>query len=637
MKEAQKKDWKSPALIFEQYKRGVDYKAGLGERGLYQQSRINERFYMGNQWHGARCGDQKPLVRYNIIKRIGDYKMAMAAGSSLAVNFSAEGVPNTTEMKERVRERKELYRLRNNDQTVEEPAAKVSDAEEINLVMEALSDYHKVTAERVKFDDLKSKALRRAFTSGTGILYTWWDPLIKTGLYADEGRTSPITGDIRCEVLDVENVYFGDPSLDDVQEQPWIIIAQRRRVEELKREAKRNHRPSEEVEAIRSDRDREYMAGEDDAEPEDACKATVLTKFYKKWDDAGESYTIRAVRVVQGATVRGEWDTRLRLYPIAKMSWETATNCVYGVSEITYLIPNQIAINRAITASANAVMLKGMPIMVVNEDVVSAPVTNDPGQIIPVSGAEDLSACIHYVAPQNFTPQFDNLINSMIANTLTQAGANDAALGDMRPDNTSAIIAVREAATMPMQLMQNRFYSFVEDVARIWAEFWVTMYGTRSLKIEDDKGDWYIPFDGNKFKNTIINARVDVGPASLWSEIQAQQTLDNLFAAQLLDPLQYLERLPKGSVPDQTGLVRELKDRKAAAEQPAAPTNPPAPAPEAAPPVPAPQEMPAPEGMPDPAALVQMLSPEAREKFMALTDEQKQAVITQMMQNVNGG
>lgn len=190
---------------------------------------------------------------------------------------------------------------------------------------------------------------------------------------------------------------------------------------------------------------------------------------------------------------------------------------------------------------------------------------------------------------------------------------------------------------MPMQLMQNRFYSFVEDVARIWAEFWVTMYGTRSLKIEDDKGDWYIPFDGNKFKNTIINARVDVGPASLWSEIQAQQTLDNLFAAQLLDPLQYLERLPKGSVPDQTGLVRELKDRKAAAEQPAAPTNPPAPAPEAAPPVPAPHEMPAPEGMPDPAALVQMLSPEAREKFMALTNEQKQAVIAQMMQNVNGG
>lgn len=227
-----------------------------------------------------------------------------------------------------------------------------------------------------------------------------------------------------------------------------------------------------------------------------------------------------------------------------------------------------------------------------------------------------MGECIRYVAPANFTPQFDNLVNSMIGNTLTQAGANDAALGDVRPDNTSAIIAVREAATMPMQLLQNRFYFFVEDVARIWAEFWVNLYGKRSLKIRDDSGDWYIPFDGTKYRDVIINARVDVGPASLWSEIQSRQTLDNLFAAQLLTPLQYLERLPKGSVPEQTALVRQAREQVEAQQTAEAP----------------PAEPENSGDMPDPAEFVQMLSPEMQEKFMGLSDEQKQAVLTRMMQ-----
>ena len=35
--------------IFTQYEHGVAYKNGIGKRGLYQQNRINERFYAGDQ------------------------------------------------------------------------------------------------------------------------------------------------------------------------------------------------------------------------------------------------------------------------------------------------------------------------------------------------------------------------------------------------------------------------------------------------------------------------------------------------------------------------------------------------------------------------------------------------------------
>ena len=58
--------------------------------------------------------------------------------------------------------------------------------EEVTLVMSALSDYFNVTAERVKFEDIKEQALRNSYISGTGIVYTYWDERIRTGLYADQ-------------------------------------------------------------------------------------------------------------------------------------------------------------------------------------------------------------------------------------------------------------------------------------------------------------------------------------------------------------------------------------------------------------------------------------------------------------------
>ena len=549
----------NPGRIAEEYAIGVRFKQGLGTHGLYEQNKINERFFVGDQWYGANCGNDRPLVRHNVIKRIGDYKLAVVGSSPIAVNYSAEGVPNT------IGEKEKIHRIR------EEMAAgeiagliintEIPTDEEINLIMSSLSDYFRVTAERVKFDDLKETALRNAYQSGTGILYTYWDDRIRTGLYADESQSTPIVGDIGCEVLDIENVYFGDPNLDDVQGQPYILIAQRKSVAAVRREARRNGVPEFEIDKIQTDRDTGNMAGDiSELEPDESHKTTLLTKFWKEWDKDGKNYKIMAVKTCCGVTVRKKWDMKIRLYPLAKFSWERRRNCAYGESEITYLIPNQIAINRMITASVWAVMMMGMPIMIINGDTVPGEITNDPGQIIRIYGDQnDVASAVRYVNPPNFSPNFDNNIASLINNTLTQSGANDAALGDIRPDNTSAIIAVREAATMPLQQVQARFYSFCEDVARIWAEFWVMLYGDRKLKIEDDTGTWYMPFKADRYKNLLISTRVDVGASNLWSESQSIRTLDNLFDRQVIDVIQYLTRLPKGTIPNLNGLIRDLQ------------------------------------------------------------------------------
>ena len=528
-----------PEQVQAEYRQATDYKRQLGSRGLYEQTRINERFYTGDQWYGVNCGDSRPLVRYNVIKRIGDYKMAVVGAQPVSVRFSAEGVPVTAVSTQLV----EGYRgaLRRGQKPETLPAEAAAQA-----MATALTDYFGTTARRLKWEELKQRVLRNAYISGTGVLYTYWDDRIRTGLYADEARTAPICGDIAAEVLDIEQVYMGDPSVEDVQMQPYVIIAQRRPVSEIRRLAKANgcRRWAE----IRGDEN----------EPKDGGHATLLTRFWKEWDETGNA-VVRGMQVCGAVTVREPWELGIRLYPLTVFRWEEKRHQCYGESEIPYLIPNQIAINRTISAGVWAVMMMGMPMMLVNGDVVTGPITNDPGQIIPVYGSgEEVRDAVRYVDPPAFSAQLDANVQGLIRDTMAQAGVSTTLLGDIEPHNTSAIIAVREASLMPLTMMQNRFYSFIEDVARVWSEFWMTMYGNRGLKIAEEQGVWYMPFDGAACRDLLMSITTDAVSGDTYSDSRTVEMLDNLYTHGIINARQYLTRLPTGTVPQMETLLQEM-------------------------------------------------------------------------------
>ena len=233
----------NPKEIADEYNAGADYKNGIGNRGIYDQSKMNERFFTGDQWHGANVGADKPLVRRNVIKRIGEYKMSAIAAAPIAINYTADGVPTAGMTEETKIVKQNLFEGNLPQGDIEAP--------EISVICSALSDYQRVSAERLKLNAKMEQLLRNAYISGTGIAYTYWDSLTETGLYADANRETPIKGDIAFEILDVENVVFGDPNHDDVQSQPYIIIAVRRQLDEVIREARRNRITAEEIETIK--------------------------------------------------------------------------------------------------------------------------------------------------------------------------------------------------------------------------------------------------------------------------------------------------------------------------------------------------------------------------------------------------
>ncbi len=546
-----------PKAVFAEYEQGNTYKASVGELGIFEQTKRNERFFVGNQWYGAQCGNSRPLVRRNIIKRIGEYKMSAIGAAPVTVNYSAEGLPNTADIKKQsVELKKQMY---SGEWSV--PMSQ-PDPIEVSVITDALSSYYKVSAERVKFDLKNEEMLRNAYISGTGIAYTYWDNDIDTGLYADEGKTTKIKGDIAFEILNVENVVFGDPNNDDVQSQPYILISQRLDVESVRREARRNGLPFED---IIPDGSTQYNSGDrGEQEPTDSRRVTVITKLYKEWNKDDSNYKVMAVKVTEKAIVRRPWDVGLTMYPIAKFCWERRRSCAYGDSEITYLIPNQIAINRLQTSAVHSGITNGMPIMLVDNNRISSEtkISNDPGQVLRVNKMNEtdrLSDAIGYVNPPAWGAQYVNIVDDMASNTLADSGANDAALGNIRPDNAAAIIQMREAALQPMQLYQNRYYAFVEEIARIWADFWLNKYDNRNLKVETREGIQYIPFDSKRYKELVLTAKVDVGAATLWSEAATISTLDSMLNAKVIDPIQYLERLPKGIIPRLSELIDDMR------------------------------------------------------------------------------
>jgi hypothetical protein len=547
----------NPKEIFDEYKAGNDYKSSIGDKGIFEQSKINERFYVGDQWYGAQTGNERPLIRKNVIKRIGDYKVAVIGSAPLSVNFSADGIPDNTSLEE---EKKNINQALVGGQDPFMATAEPSPAE-ISVIMSAMSDYFAISSERMGFNILCQRALTKAFTGASAFMYTYWDDNIMTGLYVDEGKTTPIKGDTSCEVLSVENVNLGDPNCDNIQNQPYIIVSQRKIVSDVKREAETYEQKIDDIVADKAESYNVNGGDRGEKEPENSKRVTVLTKFWKEYDEGGRNFKIYAIKVTEKAVVRPKWDLGITMYPIAKFTWQDRDSCAYGDTEVTYLIPNQIAINRAMTASVWATMIAGAPKVAINTDAYDGPFTNDPAQVIRLNnlGERTIDQVIKYLQPPPFAGQFDSFVQNLASGTLTDSGATDAALGNVRPDNALAIIQSREASLQPIQILQNKYYAFVEECARIRADFWVNLYGDRHLKVVDRNGTRYVPFYSKRYKNLVINAKVDVGASTLYSESVVISSLDALLTGGYINFSQYLERLPKGLIPDVTGLIEDQK------------------------------------------------------------------------------
>ena len=81
------------------------------------------------------------------------------------------------------------------------------------------------------------------------------------------------------------------------------------------------------------------------------------------------------------------------------------------------------------------------------------------------------------------------MIDSLMGNSREMMGASDASLGNVQPDNTSAIIAVQNATAMPLEMKKRAYQQMVEKVVRSMLDLITVHYGEREVIISDELGN----------------------------------------------------------------------------------------------------------------------------------------------------
>ncbi len=494
---------------WKQYEEGRAYKRTVG---LYHRVDENERFYRGEQWRGVESGGL-PTPVFNLIKRVGSYLISAILSYKLSVRYNDGGIPY----------------------------ADPSDATRARqATLEALNRVTACRWQKEGMDLILRRALYDAILAGDGIFYAYFDP--------DLPGAGEFDGDIRTVTLDSVNLFAADMNSDDLQHQEWLILSGRTSVDMLRREAILAGLPAEEADKIRPDGDYEDGAG-DYASFETGDKATYLIRFSKNeqgfvcWEKCTREMIIRRVQ------------TGMRRYPLAMFHWDGVKNSFHGSSPLTELIQNQKYINKAY-----AMLMKHMADTAFSKVIYDKRLipewSNEVGEAIGVLSGGDVTGVATTLGVGEMQDGYRELIESVIENTKELTGATEIVLGEADPKNTSAIIALREMAEVPLDQVRANVNACLEELAMIWLELMREYFP--ALRSQAD-GCGTVCLDLSRLPGETLTATVDSGASRRFSQSMLLSTLQTLLDGGHITLAEYLERLPEGILTDKEGILARVR------------------------------------------------------------------------------
>lgn len=488
---------------------------------VYKDTDRNYQFYNGNQWEGANI-DGIEQVQFNFIETIVDYKLGKINANLWGINFSSD----------------------NFDREFRPMAERTCDL--LNKKASKLWERDKMDAKiRLMTED--------SAVNSEGIIYADYD----------EESQNPIN-----QVLEKCNVHYGNEQSEDIQSQPYIIIAKRMSVIEAQEYAKANGASEEDIKYIIGDTDCYENPGED-AKWEKDPMCTIVTKM---WKENGTVWFEKSTKYVQ---LIDATDSGLTLYPLVHFIWKHKKGSARGEGEVKHLIPNQIEENKTLARTVLSIKQTAYPQKIADVSRISNPSSiGQVGGIIKAQGAVDNVANIFgYVQPAQMSSDVPKLMADLISVTREIRNASDIATGGVNPEDASgkAILAVQQASEQPLSKQVYSLRDTIEDLARIWLDMW-TVYTPEGMALEEETTD---PATGEEYvqmvqipesvlSNLKGTAKVDITPESPFDRYAREITLENflqagLFNAQRLSELEtYVKVLPHNAVAPRTELEEAI-------------------------------------------------------------------------------
>lgn len=510
--------------VWKRFEKGYGFNEQIG---LYDQVTVNENFFIGNQWEGVEANGL-PTPTYNMFKRVINFQVSTITSENLVIR--AIPMASTSRLKMR-----ELERI----------------AEIVSQQFAAIVKRNSIVAKNREF-------LRNAAVTGDGCMHFYFDPTIENG--------QDVKGEIVAEIIDNLRVMFGNPNCRDVQRQPFIIIYRREMVDEVQYKAEQYKEAGlcdiEDIESIKPDSDKfqnKYDSFTDD-------KVTVVTYYFRNRDTG----TIWCIEATEQGILREAYDTEYTLYPLIWINWDYIRDCYHGQAMVTGLLANQKFINKMFALVGISLLTTAFPKIIYDQNRIRR-WDGSVGTAVGVQG--NVTDVAKVLDGASISPQIAQFIELSFDKTHSLLGASDVAMGDSRPDNTSAIIALQRAANTPMELTKQNDHQCLKDAGRIWLDIMSVRYGTRMVEMAMDmdeigeqplgmnlpEQDFVQPFDFSQLKQIQLTIEQEVGASSYWSEMASMQTLDNLLMNHLITPEQYIERLPNGYISKKQELLADLR------------------------------------------------------------------------------
>lgn len=491
-------------------------------KNLYTQTDQNYDYYYGNQAKYLNIGKETPVV-LNIIKSIVKYKLGVINSNAYAIVYN----PN-------------FYDSQEEGQLLEE-------------LCKALSKHSNKVWELQQVEKKIRESVKDSCINDEGIIHN----------YFDLGKQ-----EVMAEVIDKNNIYYGNENDSDIQSQPYIVISYRKPVTQVKEEAEALGIEKEKIDLITGDGETLEQAGYDSTTDEVNPMCLVLLKYYKV------NGTVFYTKSTKSVDLETNVDTKMTLYPVAHMVWEDVKGSARGIGAVRNIIPNQIEINKIATRRALSVKLSAFPKLTVNKEFVDNPSALEKvGSTIKLKGGatiEDVRKQVGYLNPASMSPDAKNLQDDLSNNTKDLEGAGDVATGSVDPTKASgkAILAVQQANQQPLNEQVNTYKVFIEDIARIWYDMWKA-YKVEGIKMmyeqEDGQGGTIeVPgvFPYELLQQLDANIKVDITPQSPYDRFAQEQSIEGLMTSDKITFEEYVEILPDNAVMPKYKLQTVLKKRQ---------------------------------------------------------------------------
>lgn len=530
--------------IWSLYTKGLDYDTKLD---YHNKSDLHWNFYNSKQWIGITTNGLSKWT-FNICKSAISYFVAFICSQKIKMSYNAENIPDEPE-------------------TVEVTGADGQPIQQYTPIGQEqlrkkefvglMSDMAELKWEKEKMDQKLRQAILDGAVVGDYYAYTYWDAEKKTG--QDE------TGDFTTELVDGANVMFGNPNNAHIEAQPYILIVRRTMVADLKAKAKANGIDEDLIKTITSDEENTYQSGKGKIEldsTDETGKALSIIKLWKKDGTVMWSESTRYCPIVE------EQDLDISLYPIAGGNWETVKNSHRGMSAIEGIIDNQISINQLFAMVSYWMKFMAFGKTAIDDTMIKS-WSNKIGEVIKVSGPVGNNV-IHQLEAGNFNAASLTVIDMAIKYTKDFIGANDNLMGLTNPEKASgiSILSSGKQASIPLGNPSSNRDQFVEDIGLIWGEFFLKKYVNRTVTFKRDGKLMSGQFNTDGMTDLLLSCAVDVGAATIYSEVTGIEQLQYLLNSGTITPIQYFNRMqPLHVIPDTQGLIEDEQEKIDQAEE----------------------------------------------------------------------